>query len=175
MSKQDAANSIRQLAVMFQGMTAAAEALDTIGSIEQATKEAQAATAKAGADRDAALLELDKAKDDITAARQTAEKVMVEAEREANDLIAKANLRAAQIEQAADDAAKVKMEEANKEADASISASRDVLARLQNKIALAEVAALNAQQAQSDAEAKAAAATETLDAIKAQIAKLAAQ
>lgn len=72
-NKMQAAESIRRLAVMFQGMVEAADTLEAIGSLEQATGEAQAARAKAEAARDAVLGEVRNAEQSIKNARADAQ------------------------------------------------------------------------------------------------------
>lgn len=61
MAKQDTALNIRTLANLFQHMQDAADTLDQIGSLENAAKEAQAATAAARKQRDDMLAEVVKA------------------------------------------------------------------------------------------------------------------
>ena len=52
MSYQDVARDMRRFSTFFQSVHAAADALEQLGSIEQATKEATAARDKALAERD---------------------------------------------------------------------------------------------------------------------------
>ncbi len=65
----EAADAIRRMAKFYQNMQFAADTLERIGSLEQATQEAKAATLDAQTERDKALSELTEAKEATTAAR----------------------------------------------------------------------------------------------------------
>jgi len=71
-TKQIAAESIRRLAIQYQDMVAAAEALESIGSVEGAAEEAVKARAAAEKERDAVKAELAAAKEKLKDAKADA-------------------------------------------------------------------------------------------------------
>lgn len=83
MSKLNAAKSIRNLATLYKDMTDAAEALEQIGSLEQAADEAAKATASAKGELATTQAELSKAKDKLAAAKATAQEIGEQAAAEA--------------------------------------------------------------------------------------------
>ena len=120
MSKQDTAIALRRLANLFKGVVQAADDIEAIGSMENATAEAARARHAAVSERDAALVELADAKAKAQAALKSAkEKVEVMladaqcradakiAEAQAlvdkttNDMIARAERQAAEMTAAA--------------------------------------------------------------------------
>lgn len=93
----EAADAIRTIVKRLEGFQLAANALEQIGSIDQAAKEAQAARAKA-------VKEADKAKDELAAV----EAAMVAAKERVALTLAEANVRASALTaQAAADADKI--------------------------------------------------------------------
>lgn len=107
-SKSNAAEAIRRLATQYQQMVEAADMLDQIGSLENATKEAERAAAVARAEADAAQADAAKAKADAKTAKDKVAAVMSDAEElalakvqegdiKAQELIADAKARAQQV------------------------------------------------------------------------------
>ena len=67
-TKADTAYQLRRVVNFLQGLSDAADAIEAIGSMEGATKEAQAARAEAEAGRDSAVAELATLREEINAA-----------------------------------------------------------------------------------------------------------
>lgn len=136
-SKSNAAEAIRRLATQYQQMVEAADMLDQIGSLENAAKEAKAATEAARAEAEAARAETVKAKDEAKKAKDKVAAVMSDAEElalvkvqegevKAQEMVADAKARAQQILNAAAlDAANVTVGIEAKVAE--LSATRDAL------------------------------------------------
>lgn len=113
---QDTAGDLRRAANFFKGVIAAADVIERIGSLENATKEAQGACDMAVADRDKALAELadakakgakavkdakDKVEGMLADAQAKADALVAESkafvEMNANDMITKAEAQAADV------------------------------------------------------------------------------
>lgn len=109
----EAASAIRQIAVKLKGFELAAEALERVGSFEQAEAEAKAAAEKAKAEAALAL-------SDLEAARKDAEDMRAAGEREK----AAAVEEAGQIRRAADEQALAAIEAAKAEAERIIEQGR---------------------------------------------------
>ena len=84
---QDTAGDLRRVANFLKGITAAADVIERIGSLENATAEAKAALAVAERDRDSALAELAdakaKGKAAVASAQAKADKILADAEAQA--------------------------------------------------------------------------------------------
>ena len=84
-----AADALKRMAVQYKNIVAVADALESLGSIQGAAKEADAALAKARKDRDAFVVkftqEMAKAKDDLAVAQAAADKTLAEAKQQADD------------------------------------------------------------------------------------------
>jgi F0F1-type ATP synthase membrane subunit b/b' len=119
-NKLVAADSIRTLATRYKEMVEVADLLESIGTIEQASREANAACKNAQEEREAALSELSALKESIRSlkseyaqqkvdtkadidlmlssaseqARMSAEEALSEARRKADDIIKRANVAA---------------------------------------------------------------------------------
>lgn len=170
----DAADVIRRLAKLYEGMTYAVEVLEKVGSFENATNEAIAAKNKAEAERDVLLNEAKAATD--AAAQSVADAALT-----VDELLRSVNQQAAEIVAAAtakgQDAFERAIASANREAqaivakakvDAEDAVGKTVLAqttlfRLNDEIQTneAKLGELTAQVA--DAEARLAAAKESIN------------
>lgn len=75
----EAADFIKRQANVYRGFVQLSDALDRIGSVELAAKEAQDARASAELDRDVAQAALSKINNEIDAAKDEAARVLVEA------------------------------------------------------------------------------------------------
>ena len=86
---QDTAGDLRRVANFLKGITAAADVIERIGSLENATAEAKAALAVAERDRDSALAELAdakaKGKAAVASAQAKADKILADAEAAAKE------------------------------------------------------------------------------------------
>lgn len=122
--KFTAAESIRRLALQYQAMVEAADALEAMGKLEQSTREAGAAKDQAEADRNAALADLKKAKDDVKAAQL---KVV--------DIVARANDQSTAILQEADQKAQAIVDGGAVKANEMIAAAADTVQAQTNAIA----------------------------------------
>lgn len=99
---QDTAGDLRKAANFFKGIIAAADVIERIGSLENATAEAKAALAVAEKERDAAMKARDAAKAKAKAEAERAEadaadaliKATNNALKAADDILAEANARA---------------------------------------------------------------------------------
>ena len=143
----EAADFIKRQAKLHEQFVVAAEALDRVGSLEQAEKEAQAALKKADAarvDAEAALLKI---QGDIDAAKPIADQIKAdaaaEAKAKADATVAKAEAKAAKIVAAAEDTAKT-VEAASNEQLAQAQAD---LEALQAQRALVEADVSKAKEA----------------------------
>ena len=96
----EAADALRRASKLLESFKMAHDALESIGSVEQAAKEAQAAADKAKADVAALQAELAEAKKAATAERAKAKKTQDDAEAKAEAILseskAKAEAQAAQ-------------------------------------------------------------------------------
>jgi hypothetical protein len=155
----DAADAIKRMAKQYELMKFAAEALEQIGSLEQATSEAQAAATKAAGERDAALSERDAA---VLAAQH--------AQAEATDIVQQskfeAEVKAADILRSAEAAAETKLATAERNAlemiasasaqvdkmRAAASAIQIEIDKLRDDAQAAEAAAQAATEKANDAE-----------------------
>jgi colicin import membrane protein len=90
----EAADAIRRAAKQYEMFVKTAEALDRVGSFEQAAKEADAARVKAASERDQALAELAEAKKQVTEERAAAKKARATAQQQAETLLAEAKVQA---------------------------------------------------------------------------------
>lgn len=99
--KITAAESIRRIAAFILPMQAAAEALESMGKIEQSIGEAERAQAAAYAGRDAAQNEMRRAKDDIKIAEARALTIVQRANDQAMATLGEAEQKAQAILDAA--------------------------------------------------------------------------
>lgn len=163
---------IERFALQYQQMQALSDALKEIGSIENAKAEAIRARVQAEADRDAALIDLSKAKSGAKYAKDKAAAIIGDAESKAAAILADAEGRASQVsidaQSRADDLiAMARTQASNILADAgnqvatSAQAMNDAIAR--RDAVLAEIA---------DAEDRAAKAQKQLDALRARLAAI---
>jgi chromosome segregation ATPase len=100
-----AADSINRLALLYQDMVVAAAALTALGSLEQATGEAQARLDSVRADGDTAVAALAVATQKVVDAHTAADSILADARSVAATATAAANEEAARVTQAAKDAA----------------------------------------------------------------------
>lgn len=129
----DAADAIRRLAKLYEGMAYAAEALERIGSFENATNEAIAAKEKAEAERDTLLSEAkaatDAAAQSIADAALTVDELLKSANQQAADIVAEATAKG-------QDAFERAIASANREAQAIVAGAQrsaeDAVALLQS-------------------------------------------
>lgn len=117
----DAADVIRRLANQYEGMKYAADVLEKVGSLENATNEAIAAKNKAEAERDVLLNEAkaatDAAAQSIADAAQTVEGLLKAANQQAAEVVAAATAKG-------QDAFERAIESANREAQAITAKAR---------------------------------------------------
>lgn len=118
-----AADALKRMAVTYKNIVSVAEALESLGSIEGAEKEAQAALAKARKDRDAFVSkyeqEMAKCKGDLAIAQAAADKATADAKQHADDIkktaIAAGEKKAAALVEAAMTTANNTMRDASAE------------------------------------------------------------
>lgn len=153
-----AAQTIRQLAVLFEGMVAAANTLDECGSLENAVIEATVAKDAAVAARDAAVAEMETALVAIKEAKDDADKIIAAAQVDAATIKATAEADAAAITQGAKDQAEAIVSGAQSEAQSQAVACEMQLSGLNNEIDLiaTKIAALESRRDAVTAEADAA-------------------
>lgn len=96
-NKSTAAESIRRLATQYQQMVEAADMLDQIGSLENAAKEAEKATAAARAEADSAQADAAKAKADAKTAKDKVAATMADAEEKALVIAQQAEIKAQEL------------------------------------------------------------------------------
>ena len=109
MSKMDQARSIRNLANLYRDMVGAADALEQLGSLEQAQKEAQAQVDAGRAELGTLRSELEHSRDDLKAAKAQVKKLTEDGKAAAavaaGAITREAEVRAAEIVKAAQDKA----------------------------------------------------------------------
>lgn len=117
----EAADFIKRQLALMRGYEQLAGALDRIGSIEQATKEAQDARAAAELDRDVALSDLNKINTEIDEAKDEAVRILTEVrestQNHANKIIGDARDEADRIISTATGNARQALAGANAKAD----------------------------------------------------------
>jgi hypothetical protein len=146
----EAADAIRRMAKQYEQMVVAAETLEKIGSLEQATTEMTVQRDAAAVERDAVLAELAKAKCAVVDAKNKAAERLANAELEAESIVenakATADLRAKEIFDDAETRADALIRAAEaKRADALAAAAA---ARGDVEIAKGELAAIELQVAE---------------------------
>ena len=166
------ADNLDRMAVQHQTMVEAAAAFRKLGSIDQATKEAENARAIADQAATDAARDLVNAKQDVATAKTQAAAVLEAARKEAVQILADANSDADGIVSLADDKAGKLMAEAKEQAKAKSQAAESALnPLLANLTALkSEVAALTEKRDLLNADADEAQAK--LDVVREAIAKL---
>jgi predicted nucleic acid-binding Zn-ribbon protein len=90
----EAADAIRRIARLTEGFQLAAKALDEIGSLSNATKEAKEAASAAVLARDAALLDLSKSVSDVSVQKDKAKALAADATEKALGILAQAQAQA---------------------------------------------------------------------------------
>lgn len=168
MNKINAAEHIERLAVQYQAMVEAAAALKEIGSLENATQEAQKAAEAAKKEAVAAKAEALKAKDKIAAAELSAAEIIAGAQSEASEIASVAKAQGAII-----------IEDARKMADAMmVKAAKDVAdasAGIAGKVAELTTAKLRLEQDLAALQNAITVKTAEADGIEARLAKAQAQ
>lgn len=168
-----AVQAIRRAAMQYQGFVAAADALEKIGSLEQAAKEAEAAVAKARAELAEVQEGIRKAAVANEAMESAAKARAAIVERAADEALANAEAAAEQIIAKAKSDAELVVTMANQQADMSHNAQV-----IRQELMAEEIAKLEQERAEKlheaeEARGAAAQAAEQLAQIQASIAKLA--
>ena len=158
MDKLTAAESIRRLAVQYQAMVEAADALESIGKLEQTVRQATKQAADATAEMDGAKAELAVVKADVTKAKAKAAEIAAEANVKAMEILAEADRKAQAIIDGANSEAATRLAKAD---IAKAKQAEDLAAQISNltsaKLRLEQdVNALNVANAAAQAEAVAA-------------------
>ena len=169
------AQTIRQLAVLFEGMVDAANTLEAIGSIENAIAEAIKAKDEAVAERDAVKAEAKKHKDAIKKAKDDFQQIIFEANTKADDIKAAAQAEAVAITQSATDQADVLIAHAQQQHGATLADAHDRLIQLNTQLGVIKSEIANAESARDAANAEAEAAETRLANAKDAIKKLMAE
>lgn len=173
MDKLTAADAIRNLAVQYQAMVYAADALQAIGSLEQAANEAQAATDDANARRDQALQDLDNAQQAVSAAKEQALSILAEARDTADQTVIAAKSKAETIMANANQQGQIAIDAAAAKANglvSSVSGKVDDLTAKAQQLG-SDIAELEAKRDAAVADAQAA--DDKLAAVQSKIRKLA--
>jgi predicted nucleic acid-binding Zn-ribbon protein len=165
MNKITAADSIRRLATQYQDMMAAADLLEEIGSLEQASKEAKAATHDANVDRASALAELAEAREAVAKAQADATDILQQAKFEAD-------IKATDIKIAAEQEAATIRANAEREAAALLAPAQARLDKLAGQARDVENATAAAQNELGAIRARIALATEEADAAEKRLAEM---
>lgn len=174
MNFQNAADTLARLANQHQGLIDLAQTIQDLGGLANAKDELTAQVAQLRqdtSDATAALLAANNAAKEAEAASQQA---LDEAKRVVDGLLMDAHNSAALVAEGAKQEAEKIIADANVAAQAATVVATTTLSTLQSKVdeLTAEVSAL--EKSKADAEAATADAQAKFDAIKAQIAKLAA-
>lgn len=94
MNTSNAVESIRRLAMQYQGMIEAADTLEALGSLEQATDEAKAAQAKASSELAALTTDIQKANAYLVDLQNEASRVIEISKAQAESIINAASIEA---------------------------------------------------------------------------------
>jgi chromosome segregation ATPase len=168
----DAADAIkRQLKTMEQWQVAA-EALEGLGSLDNATKEATAAMQAAQKERDAVMAEVAKAKADAKAAKDKVAATLLTAEAEAEKIVNEAKEKASGVEASAKSQAEEIVALAKANAAAMSSTARANLDTLKQQTDAADFKLKETLAQVAEAEDKLAKATKQLDTLKGKLAAL---
>ena len=174
MDLSNAADTLKRMAEQYRGMVEAAEALGTLGSLQQAISEAQSSIAQSNKDRDEALQYVAKAREEAANVAQDAIRQVTEHNLALDELTAIAEKRAAQMI----DNANAQMAINQAAFTSSMAASKDALnteinALTQKRDALLDDVASLTDKATA-ATATATAAETKLASVKAMISKMGA-
>lgn len=115
-----AVDAIRRLAVQYQAMVDAADLMEQIGSVDQATKQFAAAKAKAEAELAQVKSDLAKAQKDYSVVKEDSEFNVKQAGDRAQEIITSANNEAFQITQAAKSKADQIIKDGHDQANATV-------------------------------------------------------
>lgn len=134
-----AADALKRMAVQYKNIVSVAEALEKLGSVENAAKEADAALAKARKDRDAFTAkteaEMTTAKGELALAQAAADKVMAEAKQEAAEIKEKAKAAAEKKAESIVNAATSKAEKVLGDLETSKAAAEIEVVKLEGLVA----------------------------------------
>lgn len=171
-NKLQLAESLRRMAVMFQDMVAAADAMEQIGVIEQATQEVAQQRLNAEAARDTARQELAQARQEIERINADLAERVVAAQEQARGILAGADSKSAEILEAAEAKAREVVATGQAQASEELARMADQLAAMQSKLTELTDEANAAIVVKDKAEADAQAAADKLTKVQAQIRKL---
>jgi uncharacterized coiled-coil protein SlyX len=168
----DAADAIKRQLKTMEQWAFAAQALEEIGSLDNATKEAQSALAAAQKERDAAKVEATKAKDAAKDAKLKVEAMLLTAEKDAEEIVRAAQEKANAVEATAKSKAEEALALAKTNSEALYAAARLKADNIGVDLAKKQqtLDAINDQI--KDAEDRLAKATKQLDAIKGKLSAL---
>jgi hypothetical protein len=173
MSKASVAEDIRRLANTYKSMVEAADAIEQIGSIEQAVSEAKAARKAAEDERDSVLVDLRKAKDGVKKAKDDAEKIVADARSFAEDVAVAARVSAEQVKQSAAEQGQALINSAKAERETILLSITGQAAIHQAKLDVLKEQAAKAEASTALLMTAAEAAQAKLDKVQASIRKLA--
>lgn len=166
------ADALDRMAVQQQAMADAAAAFRTLGSIEGATKEANAKRADAEAARDEALQEYNAALDKAAEVRVHADEVRVNARNDIARAIEEANDKTTKLVQDAVDRAKVIESDAKAAAEATIKKTNEDLSSAHDQLDALDVDIRTRTATRDGLIAEAEAAEKRLTAVRDAIAAL---
>jgi chromosome segregation ATPase len=171
-NKLQLAESLRRMAVMFQDMVAAADAMEKIGVVEQATQEAAQQRLDAEAARDTARQELTRARQEIERINSDLAERVVAAQEQARGIVAGAESRSEEIVEAAEAKAREIVVTGQAQASDELANMANQLAAMQAKLTELTEEANAAILVKDKAEAEAREAEAKLGKVQAQIRKL---
>lgn len=151
------AEDVRVLSRMFKSVTVLTEALDAIGSVEQARREAETAKGKARGEMEQAVREAEAAKATMADARSK---------------LAEARAEAKRIREAAEQKAADIVNEAKAQAEAVVTAGEDELVRVVGKKTAEEKLALELAEANNLLLKEGQELEKKIEKLKAQAAKI---
>jgi cell division septum initiation protein DivIVA len=168
------AESIRRVAVLFQNMVEAADMLESIGSLEQAKAEADAARAAAESARNNAIVEAEKVAQEVNAANLESASVMASARKDAESVLTDAKAKADALIAAAHRDADTLIVAASSDASKAADAMTTQIAQMRSTLELIDAATADSLSKKAEAEQAAADAQAKLESIQDAIRKLAA-
>lgn len=172
-NKLVAAESIRTLATRYKDMVEVADLLESIGSIEQASKEASAVCAKSQKDRDEALAELAALKKSISSFESDFAEKRVDAKADIDLMLSSALNEKLKIIEEANDKADDILQKANTSASNVTMEARAKVGLMESALAKVMIELDGAVEAKNKAEEEARAAESKLKSVQDKIRKMA--
>lgn len=166
----EAADAIRRVAKTLEGFKIAAEALESIGSVDNAAKEAQAALAKAIGERDTAIEQLALAQSTLLDVRNESASLRKEATEQAERVVLAAKAEAEAEAQRVLDQAKQQAQDIAAAAKAKVQEADDYVAKQSAEMDKLRASCEELETQVANKQVQLNALTAAMDALKAKLA-----